>query len=95
MRAKEECLREADRDPEMTQTALERDEDYYSEFKQCVGTKSQNFINSRERSLYKIEDENVEKFVEQGLDMVKLGELRDHDWYQFVAFSDSLKEKYA
>ena len=45
--AKVMCLQDAERDPETTMFAIEKDEEYHGQFKECLKTKMSTFLADR------------------------------------------------
>ena len=92
--AKSACLLGADRDPEMTMCAVEKDEDYLPEHKTCVKEKVMEMLaQSNCKISHSLEEGNEDQAIDRGLDGVKLGELREHDYYMWVTLKNEMKEK--
>ena len=95
--AKVVCLTQAERDPEMTMMAIQRDEDYEPEFRECVSGKMNELMEARaeknEGFNYNLAEDGQGTMIERALDMVKLNELKEHDFYLYNAFAQELKTK--
>ena len=97
--AKLVCLEEAGRDSDTTMFAIEKDEDYLAEFKTCVGQKLQQAVNERDDRVhdrmisYRIADDEVDNLTNKVLHMIKVEELKDHDWYRYGELYNEMRAK--
>ena len=69
--AKTVCLKEAERDPETTMFAIEKDEDYHGQFKECIKTKMSTFLNersSKNQLSYTLKEDVADTAVDKALD---------------------------
>ena len=100
--SKTKCLREHERDPAEPVFALEKDEDFFPSFKNCVKTNLFGYIQHRnqliEQNQYKavpapFEEGDMEVVTSMALDQIKLNELRESDYDIYEQFRDEIKSK--
>ena len=97
--AKMKCLESQGHEVDEPMFAIEKNEEYYPEFKECVKTSLLDFFAARgEKSAnqlhYDLHEDKVDEAIDRGLDAVKLEELRESDINIFSAFKEELREKY-
>ena len=98
--AKAKCLAEAEREIDQPMMAVERDEEYFPTFKECVKTTIVDFLAFRAQGpgpamgKLTLTEENADTAVEKGLDMIKLNELKETDLGVYSTFLEELKGKY-
>ena len=79
--AKAKCLAEAEREIDEPIMAVERDEEYFPTFKECVKTTIVDFLAFRAEGpgpamgKYTLTEDNADSAVDKGLDVIKLNEL--------------------
>ena len=86
--SKAACLNKAQRDIETQMIAIEKDDDYLPDFKECVKSTVMAICETRaqlaEKGLnkglvYELNPDNADTAIERGLDITKLEELRETD----------------
>ena len=81
--AKVLCLSNTGRDIATPMFALERDEEYFPEFKECVKDSMQTYLQKRQEAdptCYGLAEGMQEEAIARGLDYIKLAELKDNDY---------------
>ena len=82
--------------------AIEKNEEYYPEFKTCVKDSLTSFMANRASAReqndklfhYDINEDKVDEAVDRGLDQIKLNELRESDINIYAAVREELRSKY-
>ena len=83
--------------------AIEKNEEYYPEFKTCVKDTLVEFMNKRAEATreqnanafhYDLKEEKVDEAVDRGLDQVKLMELREADINIYSQVKEEIKAKW-
>ena len=100
--AKTRCLFESGHEPDEQMFAIEKDEDYYPEFKTCVKDSIVEFMNGRKAASeqnaaifhYDLNDEKIDEAIDRGLDQIKLNELRESDLVIYASVKAELQNKY-
>ena len=97
--AKAMCLSQAGRDPETTMFAVEKDEDYLPEFRECVKSNMTSFLEQRAadpqgRLSYTLRDDVADTAVDKVLDQINLQELEDLDRDIYFAKKQEYRAKW-
>jgi len=98
--SKAKCLAEAGRELDEPMMALERDEEFFPVFKECVKTTIVGFLAFRAEGpgpamgKFTLDEEHADTAVDKGLDMIKLNELKESDIQVYNNFMEELKGKY-
>ena len=92
------CLDKQGKDTTMPMFAIEKDEDYFPEFKECVKESMTAFLEQRQAAnpgAYGLADGKADEAIERGLDWIKLAELEDHDYRIYVETKAEVEAKWA
>ena len=84
--------------------AIEKNEEYYPEFKTCVKDSMVNFMTKRAAAKeqmkgeslfhYDLKEDKVDEAIDRGLDQIKLNELRESDLNIYSIVKEELRSKY-
>ena len=82
--------------------AIEKNDEYYPEFKNCVKDSIVEFMSSRKAASeqnvnlfhYDLNEEKVDEAIDRGLDQIKLNELRESDLVIYNQVKAELFSKY-
>ena len=100
--AKAKCLTSHGHEIDEPMFAIEKNEDYYPEFKECVKDSLTTFMANRAAAReqndklfhYDINEDKVDEAVDRGLDQIKLNELRESDVNIYATVREELRSKY-
>ena len=100
--AKVKCLVSQGHEADEPMFAIEKNEEYYPEFKTCVKDSLTSFMANRASAReqndklfhYDINEDKVDEAVDRGLDQIKLNELRESDINIYAAVREELRSKY-
>ena len=84
--AKVNCLVAHGREADEAMFAIEKNEEYYPEFKTCVKDSLTNFMANRAAAR--------EQNMDRGLDQIKLNELKESDVNIYAAVREELRSKW-
>ena len=102
MFAKKNCLITQGREVDEQMFAIEKNEEYYPEFKTCVKDCLVQFMQKRGENQeqnasqfhYDLNEDKIDEAIDRGLDQIKLNELRECDLTIYETVKDELRSKY-
>ena len=100
--AKVNCLVAHGREADEAMFAIEKNEEYYPEFKTCVKDSLTNFMANRAAAReqndklfhYDLQEDKIDDAIDRGLDQIKLNELKESDVNIYAAVREELRSKW-
>ena len=100
--AKVNCLLSQGHEADEQMFAIEKNEEYYPEFKTCVKDSLISFMAKRAETKeqnesqfhYDLKEDKIDEAIDRGLDQIKLNELRECDLNIYEIVKEELRGKY-
>ena len=95
--SKKHCLVSNDREIYEPIFALEKDEEFFPVFRQCLKTNMLDYFSQKNAALKKdvtnFNEQNINSHLDRSIDMIKLSELKESDIEMYTDFRKEVKAK--